>query len=96
MAPTVNRIYVNSTTRAFFNISLKSVISQLKSYKANKRNDKYKKIKLKKIEDINLSKIKFKYKNNQKKKYSKNNSLNFKKTQFTALLDPMDQARQLF
>ena len=36
MAPTVNRIYVNSTTRAFFDISLKSVISQLKSYRANK------------------------------------------------------------
>lgn len=79
MAPTVNRIYVNSTTRAFFNISLKSVISQLKTYKANKKYDQYKKITLRKIEDINLSKIKFKYENNQKKNTLKINSLNFKK-----------------
>lgn len=88
MAPTVNRIYVNSTTRAFFDISLKSVISQLKSYRANKKYDQYKKIRLKKIEDINLSKIKFKYKNNQKKNTLKINSLNFKKNSIYCIVGP--------
>ena len=76
MAPTVNRIYVNSTTRAFFDISLKSVISQLKSYRANKKYDQYKKIRLKKIEDINLSKLNLNIKI-IRKKYSKNKFLKF-------------------
>ena len=88
MAPTVNRIYVNSTTRAFFNISLKSVISQLKSYKANNRKDEVRKIKIKKIDSIDLANIKFKYENKQKKNTLNINKLNFRKNSMYCIIGP--------
>tara|TARA_B100000579_G_C22848758_1_gene866007 strand:+ start:2023 stop:3735 length:1713 start_codon:yes stop_codon:yes gene_type:complete len=88
MAPTVNRIYVNSTTRAFFNISLKSVISQLKSYKANNRKDEVRKIKIKKIDSIDLANIKFKYENKQKKNTLNINKLKFRKNSMYCIIGP--------
>ena len=96
MAPTVNRIYVNSTTRAFFNISLKSVISQLKSFKIDKENKKIKKNKITKVENLVLENIKFKYEINQKKNNLKIKKINLKKNTMYCIVGPNGSGKTTF
>lgn len=67
LAPTANRIYVNSTTKEFFQISLESVLSQIKLFKLQKKNKKIKKINLKTFESIKLKNVKFRYKEKRSK-----------------------------
>ena len=67
LAPTANRIYVNSTTKEFFQISLESVLSQIKLFKLQKKNKKIKKVNLKTFESIKLKNVKFKYQEKRSK-----------------------------